>query len=47
MWSEECQTPFAELKERLTRPPVFAYPDFDLDSVLEIDASHQGLGAVL
>ena len=43
MWFEECQTAFAELKERLTRLPVLAHSDF----VLETDASHQGLGAVL
>ena len=38
---------FSELKMRLTNPSVLAYPNFDLDFVLETDASHQGLGAVL
>jgi len=46
-WSQECQTSFEELKKRLVIPPVLAYPNFDVDFVLETDASHQGLGAVL
>ena len=46
-WSEDCQAAFLELKKRLMNPPVLAYPNFDLDFVLETDASHQGLGAVL
>ena len=46
-WPEECLAAFSELKMRLTNPPVLAYPNFDLDFMLETDASHQRLGAVL
>jgi len=46
MLSQECQASFEELKKRLVIPPVLAYPNFDVDFVLETDASHQGLGAV-
>ena len=44
-WSKECQTSFKELKKRLVT--VLAYPNIDVDFVLETDASHQGLGAML
>jgi len=46
-WSQECQASFEELKKRLVIHPVLAYPNFDVDFVLETDASHQGLGAAL
>jgi hypothetical protein len=45
--SPECEQAFRELKERLTTSPVFAYPNFSRDFVLETDASVQGIGAVL
>ena len=47
MLSPECEQAFRELKERLTTSPVFAYPNFSRDFVLETDASVQGIGAVL
>lgn len=46
-WTEECQQNFQELKARLTNSPVLAYADFSQPFILEVDASHGGLGAVL
>lgn len=46
-WSSECQSSFEELRCRLTTAPVLAYADFSLPFILEVDASHRGLGAVL
>uniref|UniRef100_A0A1A8HG02 Gypsy retrotransposon integrase-like protein 1 n=1 Tax=Nothobranchius korthausae TaxID=1143690 RepID=A0A1A8HG02_9TELE len=46
-WTAECQTSFEALKTKLTTAPVLAYADFSLPFILEVDASHGGLGAVL
>ena len=46
-WSQECQAAFQGLKKKLVTPPVLAYPNFDVDFILETDASHQRLGTVL
>ena len=46
-WSAECQEYFEELKKQLISGRVFAYPDFSRPFVVEVDASHQGLEAVL
>lgn len=46
-WTEACQTSFEGLKGKLTTAPVLAYADFSLPFILEVDASHGGLGAVL
>lgn len=43
----ECENSFQTLKTKLVTAPVLAYADFRKPFVLEIDASHQGLGAVL
>ena len=46
-WDSKCDNTFSELKERLSTAPVLGYPDMSLPFILEIDASFNGLGAVL
>ncbi|KAL7883046.1 hypothetical protein SRHO_G00007040 [Serrasalmus rhombeus] len=46
-WNEECEHAFQSLKEHLTSAPVLAYADFSKPFIVEVDASHGGLGAVL
>ena len=46
-WDSKCDNAFSELKERLSTAPVLGYPDMTLPFILEIDASFNGLGAVL
>ncbi|CAI5643241.1 unnamed protein product [Oreochromis niloticus] len=46
-WTDECEKSFEGLKRRLVSAPVLAYANFSLPFILEVDASYQGLGAVL
>ncbi|CAB0016930.1 unnamed protein product [Nesidiocoris tenuis] len=46
-WGPEQQLAFETLKERLTSPPILAYPDFTSSFILATDASGCGVGAVL
>uniref|UniRef100_A0A3B1J8K5 Gypsy retrotransposon integrase-like protein 1 n=1 Tax=Astyanax mexicanus TaxID=7994 RepID=A0A3B1J8K5_ASTMX len=46
-WDAECEQAFQSLKDRLTSTPVLAYADFNKPFIVEVDASHGGLGAVL
>ncbi|CAB0008807.1 unnamed protein product [Nesidiocoris tenuis] len=46
-WGSEQQLAFETLKERLTSPPILAYPDFTSSFILATDASGCGVGAVL
>ena len=47
-WSDSCCDAFMELKKRLIiTSPVLTLPRFNLDFILDTDASGEGLGAVL
>ena len=46
-WTAQCTMAFQELKERLTTPPVLAFPQFDREFLLATDASDSAIGAVL
>ena len=46
-WDSECQRAFEDLKKKLITAPVLVYPNFEVPFILETDASHDGLGAVL
>jgi hypothetical protein len=46
-WDEQCQLAFDTLKEKLTNPPVLAYPDFMSPFILYVDASHAGMACAL
>ena len=46
-WTPQCAESFGALKSRLVSAPVLTYADFSRPFILEIDASHSGLGAVL
>ena len=46
-WNEECDTAFQQLKDALCQTPVLGYADFDKPFILDVDASGDGLGAVL
>lgn len=46
-WTSECDSALFCLKENLLKSVVLAHPDFTLPLILAIDASLDGLGAVL
>ena len=47
VWGDEERQAFETLKDSLVTAPVLMYPQFDKDFIIEVDASHQGLGACL
>lgn len=46
-WGQEQQEAFETLKKKLISPPILAYADFTKPFILHVDASYNGLGAVL
>lgn len=46
-WTSECQTSFGTLKQDLLHSVTLAHPDFSHPFILSVDASFDGIGAVL
>ena len=46
-WQEEQQDAIKELVTQMISPPVLCYPDFTKPFIVRVDASKQGLGAIL
>ena len=46
-WSEECQEAFNNLKQLCSQTPILAYANYKKPFKLHMDASEDGLGAVL
>lgn len=46
-WEKEQNIAFNKIKENLSNPKILAYPDYSQQFVLTVDASKNGVGAVL
>lgn len=46
-WTQECQNAFNTLKNKLCHAPILAYPDYEQEFVVTVDASKSGVGAVI
>ena len=46
-WNEATERAFQELKKRISSPPILRLPDVSQPFILQTDASHLGVGAVL
>jgi hypothetical protein len=47
VWTEKCAEAFRRIKELLTTTSILKVPDMDVDFLVCIDASKEGLGGVL
>ncbi|GFR30068.1 retrovirus-related Pol polyprotein from transposon 17.6 [Trichonephila clavata] len=47
IWTDECNDAFNKLKDALTSAPILAYPEAGEQFILDTDASHESIGAVL
>ncbi|XP_019054014.1 PREDICTED: uncharacterized protein LOC109114966 [Nelumbo nucifera] len=45
-WDQKAEEAFQALKEAVTSPPTLALPNFELEFIVEADASGTGIGAV-
>ena len=46
-WTDECNNAFIQLKDKLLKSPILAYPTRDDKFILDTDASAFGIGGVL
>jgi hypothetical protein len=46
-WTEDCEREYVDMKTALTTDTILKYPDFNQPFILTVDASYQGLGAIL
>ena len=46
-WTNECQSAFDTIRQKLISPPILAFPNFSKPFILDTDASDVGIGAVL
>ncbi|GFW77956.1 retrovirus-related Pol polyprotein from transposon 17.6 [Trichonephila clavipes] len=47
IWTVDCNSAFNKLKDALTSAPILAYPEIGKQFILDTDASHESIGAVL
>ncbi|KAF8784306.1 Retrovirus-related Pol polyprotein like [Argiope bruennichi] len=47
IWTDVCDNAFNKLKDAITSAPVLAYPEIGKQVILDTDASHECIGAVL
>ncbi|GFS91361.1 retrovirus-related Pol polyprotein from transposon opus [Trichonephila clavipes] len=47
IWTGDCNDTFNKLKDALTSAPVLTYPEIGKQFILDTDASHERIGAVL
>ncbi|GFX31607.1 retrovirus-related Pol polyprotein from transposon 412 [Trichonephila clavipes] len=47
IWMVDCNNTFNKLKDTLTSAPILAYPEIGKQFILDTDASHENIGAVL
>ena len=46
-WTGLCDEAFVQLKTKLSSPPIFSFPQFNMEFTVDCDASLEELGAVL
>jgi len=47
VWTDARERSFQELKKRISEPPILKLPDVSQPFILQTDASHVGIGALL
>ena len=47
IWNNEQQQSFDKIKQLLTTEPLLQFPDSNVPFIIQVDASNQGIGAVL